>query len=101
MNTNFKHIEIFAGCGGMSLGLKAAGFDLHMANDLSPMAGETFAYNLFGENLELLATKKLKSEKVLWIKSQYAADNLKERLRENPNEYFILRSIIMFLFFRV
>jgi|LSQX01.1.fsa_nt_gb DNA (cytosine-5)-methyltransferase 1 len=87
MNTNFKHIEIFAGCGGMSLGLKAAGFDLHMANDLSPMAGETFAYNLFGENLELLATKKLKSEKVLWIKSQYAADNLKERLRENPNEY--------------
>lgn len=44
----FQHIKLFAGCGGMSLGLDAAGFDLFMANELSPMAAETFAFNLFG-----------------------------------------------------
>ena len=57
MYKNLKHIELFAGCGGMSLGLEAAGFDLFMANELSPMAGETFAYNLIGEDLQDLAVK--------------------------------------------
>ena len=80
----FQHIELFAGCGGMSLGLDAAGFDLFMANELSPMAAETFAFNLFGEDLSQLATDKKKPENVLWIKSMFASENLKERLRENP-----------------
>jgi DNA (cytosine-5)-methyltransferase 1 len=45
MKKSLKHIELFAGCGGMTLGLEAAGFELYFANELSPMAGETFAYN--------------------------------------------------------
>ena len=70
MRNDFRHIELFAGCGGMSLGLDAAGFDLFMANELSPMAGETFAFNLLGENLYQLAEEKRKSENILWIKKR-------------------------------
>lgn len=87
MRNDFKHIELFAGCGGMSLGLEAAGFDLYMANELSPMAGETFAYNLFGENLFQLAVDKKRSKNVLWINSKFPNENLKERLREIPFDF--------------
>jgi DNA (cytosine-5)-methyltransferase 1 len=87
MNKRYKHIELFAGCGGMSLGLEAAGFDLFMANELSPMAAETFAFNLLGEDLSQLAKDKKKPSNVLWINSKFAAANLKERLRENPFEF--------------
>jgi DNA (cytosine-5)-methyltransferase 1 len=87
MRKVFKHIELFAGCGGMSLGLDAAGFNLFMANELSPMAGETFAFNLFGENLSQLAERKNKPENVLWVKSNFSGENLKDRLRENPFDF--------------
>jgi len=42
----FTFAELFAGCGGISLGLKATGFELAFANELSGMAAETFCYNL-------------------------------------------------------
>ena len=80
-----KHIELFAGCGGMSLGLEAAGYDLIFANELSPMAAETFAFNFFDEDLDDLAKKQGQSERVIWINSRY--ENLTERLRENPLEF--------------
>lgn len=41
-----RYIELFGGCGGMSLGLESAGFSRVLANEISPMAAETFAYNL-------------------------------------------------------
>ena len=47
-----NHIELFAGCGGLSLGLETVGFKLLLANELSPMAAETFAYNHLGIDLE-------------------------------------------------
>ncbi len=84
MKSDLKHIELFAGCGGMSLGLEAAGFELYFANELSPMAGETFAYNILDENLSLLAEKEGQAEKTLWVKSMYQRKDLKERLREKP-----------------
>jgi DNA (cytosine-5)-methyltransferase 1 len=87
MRSRLKYIELFAGCGGMSLGLESAGFDFFMANELSPMAGETFAINILGEDLEQLAAKKEESENIIWIKSQYLKDDLRNRLRENPFEY--------------
>ncbi len=87
MRKDYNHIELFAGCGGMSLGLEAAGFDLFMANELSPMAGETFAFNLLGENLFQLSEEKKKSKNVLWIKSMFSDENLKDRLRENPFDF--------------
>lgn len=40
-----KYIDLFAGCGGLSLGLEAAGFELRLAVEKSPMAAETFYHN--------------------------------------------------------
>ena len=82
---NLNHIELFSGCGGLSLGLERAGFELTFANELSPMAGETFAYNLLSENLDKLSKEGKKSTKAYWISSQF--DDLSRRLRENPFEY--------------
>jgi len=82
----YKHIELFAGCGGMTLGLEAAGFELYFANELSPMAGETFAYNILREDLEKLSAEGKEPSKSLWIKSKYKKTELNKRLRENPFE---------------
>ena len=46
MSKPFKYIDLFAGCGGLSLGLEAAGFELEMAVEKSDMAAETFYHNL-------------------------------------------------------
>lgn len=78
-----NHIELFAGCGGLSLGLESAGFKLVMANELSPMAAETFAYNFFNENLEELSPES----RVVWLSSNYATENRKARLREDPRKF--------------
>lgn len=78
-----NHIELFAGCGGLSLGLESVGFNLVMANELSPMAAETFAYNFFNENLEQLSEES----RVLWLSSNFSKENIKNRLREDPRAF--------------
>lgn len=80
-----NHIELFAGCGGLSLGLKKVGFDLTLANELSPMAAETFSYNLLGEDLETCAEKSITPKHTFWLSTRY--DSLAKRLRENPFHY--------------
>lgn len=75
-----NHIELFAGCGGLSLGLETAGFELVMANELSPMASETFAYNILNADL----VKQTNIGKVLWLSSSHRRHDLAKRLRENP-----------------
>lgn len=40
-----KYIDLFAGCGGLSLGLEQAGFELALAVEKSDMAAETFYHN--------------------------------------------------------
>lgn len=77
-----NHIELFSGCGGLSLGLDQSGFELTMANELSPMAAESFAYNFFNENLEELARTEQQTKNTFWLNSNFA--ELKPRLRENP-----------------
>lgn len=81
-----KYIELFAGCGGLSLGLESKGFELLFANELSPMASETFSYNFFNENLESLASKGRTAEHTLWLNSKFKRNELTKRLRENPKE---------------
>lgn len=77
-----NHIELFAGCGGLSLGLESEGFDLLLANELSPMAGETFAYNHLGLNLNKNGIQS--DDPVYWISSQHNREQAEERLKENP-----------------
>ncbi|MBT8169899.1 DNA cytosine methyltransferase [Falsiruegeria litorea] len=43
-----KYIDLFSGCGGLSLGLEAAGFKLVVAVEKSDMAAETFYHNFIG-----------------------------------------------------
>ncbi|MDA8785983.1 DNA cytosine methyltransferase [Porticoccaceae bacterium] len=82
-----KYIELFAGCGGLSVGLESLGYEIIFANELSPMASETFAYNLLGENLRHLADNKKTASQVKWISSQHSPSDLAARLRENPQNY--------------
>lgn len=77
-----KHIELFAGCGGLSLGLESEGFELLMANELSPMASETFAYNFFEEDLQ--ESTNLEKSKTLWLSSNFSRNEMDKRLREDP-----------------
>jgi DNA (cytosine-5)-methyltransferase 1 len=61
-----------------------------LANELSPMAAETFAYNLLGENLgdatgEGSLARGRRATK--WLSSEYGLYELGERLQENPQEY--------------
>lgn len=76
-----NHIELFAGCGGLNLGLKSEGFRLTLANELSPMAAETFAFNFFDEDLNKQA------QKTVWLSSNYSKDQMAKRLREDPRTY--------------
>lgn len=78
-----NYIELFAGCGGLSLGLEASGYNLVIANELSPMASETFSYNFFNEKLE----GNCNPQHSLWIKSNFSKEEMSKRLRENTRTY--------------
>lgn len=85
-----NHIELFAGCGGLSLGLESTGFKLALANELSPMASETFAYNFFQENLAEQAPNLFNPQHALktkWLSSNFAANCMQNRLREDPRTF--------------
>ncbi|WIY26008.1 DNA cytosine methyltransferase [Parasedimentitalea psychrophila] len=45
MNSPYTCVDLFSGCGGLSLGLKQAGFEVKLAVEKSPMAGETYYHN--------------------------------------------------------
>lgn len=40
-----KMIDLFCGCGGLSLGLEQAGFELAFASDIDPVCASTFLFN--------------------------------------------------------
>lgn len=44
-----KYVDLFAGCGGLSLGIEAAGGKLLFAVEKSDMAARTFYHNLIGD----------------------------------------------------
>lgn len=48
MVKKLQSFETFAGCGGLALGLKSAGFELKLANEFSLNASQTFAHNILG-----------------------------------------------------
>ena len=79
-----NYVELFAGCGGLSLGLDSENFNLLFANELSPMAAETYAYNLLGTDLRDPNYAQEKRDKILWLRSQYPKFEVLKRLDENP-----------------
>lgn len=83
------YAELFAGCGGMSLGLDSRGFKRLFANELSPMAAETYAYNFLASDLSdpSFAETPVADRQVLWLQSAYKATNIKGRLNENPHTF--------------
>ena len=84
MKTKLNYIELFAGCGGLSLGLESEDFNLLFANELSPMAAETYASNRLKTDLRDPKRAREHREKVLWLRSQYARFEMPKRLDENP-----------------
>lgn len=50
MNKSFNYIDLFAGCGGLSLGLHKAGWKGLFAIEKSPQAFKTLKYNLIDKN---------------------------------------------------
>jgi DNA (cytosine-5)-methyltransferase 1 len=51
VKSKFAAIDVFAGCGGLSLGLKRAGFDIRAAVEIDDIARDTYAANLPGVQL--------------------------------------------------
>ena len=43
--SEMKMVDLFCGCGGLSLGLEQAGFSLIFANDIDPICVSTFLHN--------------------------------------------------------
>lgn len=58
-----------------------------MANELSPMAAESYAFNFLSEDLSNLATKAQPPSKTVWLSSSHPPTKLDHRLRENPFNY--------------
>jgi len=44
-----KYVDLFSGCGGLSLGMENAGFELTVAVEKSDMAARTFFHNLISD----------------------------------------------------
>ena len=57
-------IELFAGCGGMGLGLEQAGFEVLYANDISEDAANTYRENLSAGVVECKDVKLVRPRKV-------------------------------------
>lgn len=80
------YVELFAGCGGLSLGLEAAGHHRRLANELSPMAAESYAFNLLGTDLS--SDKPSDGpRRVKWIRSHYRDSFDRRRLLEDPTHF--------------
>ena len=41
----YKFVDLFAGAGGLSLGLEQAGFQVVFANEINATCAETYLYN--------------------------------------------------------
>ena len=58
-----KYIDLFSGCGGLSLGLEKAGFELILAVEKSDMAAETFYHNFIERITDIKQWKEFSNAK--------------------------------------
>ena len=71
-NNNLNVIDLFSGCGGMSLGFKWAGFNTVLATDIDENAKKTFSHNFPNTpfiNKDLKKVKKIDFDKLLLKKN--------------------------------
>lgn len=64
MTERYTAIDAFSGAGGLSLGLKQAGFDVRAAFDIDPRAVETYRKNL-GDRIFQADARQLSGEELL------------------------------------
>ncbi|MGG7175702.1 DNA cytosine methyltransferase [Clostridium neonatale] len=64
-NNKFKVIDLFCGCGGLSLGFKLAGFDVIGGIDFNKDAIETFNYNFDGAKGICCDISKMTKEEIV------------------------------------
>lgn len=88
-------IDLFSGCGGMSLGLEKAGFDVLYANDINADALKTYKHNFPKVIVEqgdiskidpLHVTKLLKGKKIHLIAAGTPCQGFSTSGRRNPND---------------
>lgn len=65
-----KVIDLFCGCGGLSLGFEKAGFDVDFAIDMWPRAIETYNHNRENSVAECLDIHDLTNERLQELKAQ-------------------------------
>ena len=59
-----KTVALFAGCGGLDLGFKNAGFNIIWANDNNKKVQETYRYNHKETELVIKNLVDIKSEEI-------------------------------------
>jgi DNA (cytosine-5)-methyltransferase 1 len=85
-----KYIDLFAGCGGLSLGLEKAGFELVFAVEKSPMAAETFFHNFIRR---IRTNSEWKSYLSKPIEEQFSQKLIVNEVREVLNNHYIMDSL--------
>lgn len=88
-------IDLFSGCGGMSLGLEGAGFNVLYANDINPDALKTYRHNFPKVMVECSdiakvdprdVKKRLKGKKIHVISAGTPCQGFSTSGRRNPND---------------
>lgn len=92
MQNKFKYIDLFAGCGGLSLGLERAGFALELAVEKSDMAAETFYHNFIEKISDIGVWKKYASETTP-IKEQAKAKLVVKELEKVLKDKTLMQSL--------
>lgn len=72
----FNSVDLFSGCGGLSLGLKEAGFRVRAFSEISDSAAETFALNFKNKPTRLSSVPADQLAQIRRLKNEWAANGI-------------------------